>query len=320
MLKRLSAILFAVTALSGYTVAGTPDFERLHILIPGAAGGGWDRTARGTGEALSRSGLIETITFENMSGGGGGKAMAHLIEIARQNTIMVNSTPIVVRALRGVFPQTFRDLQPIASIIGDYSVIAVRTTSPYQTIADLHTALRTDVRSVPVAGGSVYGGTDHIVASMMAKGLGLDPGSIKYIPYDAGGKAMVGLLSGEVAVLASGYGEVVDLVEQGWVRLLCIASEERLPIAGSTPTCMEAGAQDLVFVNWRGFFASQAMTQDRVELLRTTLAEMQATDAWEAVRTRYGWIDLYLPGDEFVDMMSRQETQLQALLTELGML
>ena len=36
--------------------------------------------------------------------------MAHLIEIKRPTTLMVNSTPIVVRALRGVFPQSFRDL------------------------------------------------------------------------------------------------------------------------------------------------------------------------------------------------------------------
>ena len=294
--------------------------DRLHIVIPGAAGGGWDRTARGTGEALSRSGLANTVTFENMSGGGGGKAIAHIIERKRPGTILVNSTPIVVRALRGVFPQSFRDLAPIASVIGDYSVIAVRKQSQYATIKDLQAALERDVRSVPIAGGSVYGGTDHIVAAMMAKSMGIAPTSIKYIPYDAGGKAMVGLLSGEVAALSSGYGEVVDLVEQGWVRLLCIASNERLGAAPETPTCNEAGVPGLVFVNWRGFFADKDTSPDQLLRYQTALAGMLKTEAWQEVRARYGWIDLYRPGEAFTQLLSEQELRLQTLLTELGML
>ena len=38
----------------------------------------------GTGEALTKSGLIENASYENMSGGGGGKAIAHLIETVDQ--------------------------------------------------------------------------------------------------------------------------------------------------------------------------------------------------------------------------------------------
>ena len=41
--------------------------ESIHFLIPGGAGGGWDTTARGTGEALSKAGLVDTISYENMS-------------------------------------------------------------------------------------------------------------------------------------------------------------------------------------------------------------------------------------------------------------
>ena len=50
--------------------------EKLHFLIGGGAGGGWDGTARGTGEALTKAGMLKSASFENMSGGGGGKALA----------------------------------------------------------------------------------------------------------------------------------------------------------------------------------------------------------------------------------------------------
>ena len=89
--------------------AGAAEIDAIHFLIPGGAGGGWDGTARGTGEALTKAGLVSTASFENMSGGGGGKAIAHLIETAdkRQGTLMVNSTqesPVVNPALYAEFP------------------------------------------------------------------------------------------------------------------------------------------------------------------------------------------------------------------------
>ena len=116
--------------------------EKIHFLIPGGAGGGWDGTARGTGEALTKSGLLGSASFENMSGGGGGKAIAHIIETADRahGTLMVNSTPIVIRSLTKVFPQSFRDLTPIAGTIGDYAAFVVKNDSKYtnfgQVVAD----------------------------------------------------------------------------------------------------------------------------------------------------------------------------------------
>ena len=43
--------------------------EKIHFLIPGGAGGGWDGTARGTGEALTGSGLLGTASYENLRRG-----------------------------------------------------------------------------------------------------------------------------------------------------------------------------------------------------------------------------------------------------------
>ena len=68
---------------------GTPAFadghqvlDEIHFIIPGGAGGGWDGTARGTGEALTEAGLVGTASYENMSGGGGGVAIGYMIENA----------------------------------------------------------------------------------------------------------------------------------------------------------------------------------------------------------------------------------------------
>jgi len=301
-------------------MASGDGIDDIHFLIPGGAGGGWDRTARGVGRALTESGLIKSARYENMSGGGGAKGIAHTIEVNDPELLLVNSTPIVLRSLQKVFPQSFRDLTPIASVIGDYSVIAVRSQSDVDSLATLAARQQADPRSVAIAGGSVTGGTDHIVAAMIINGFGGDPRSTKYIPYDAGGKAMAGLLSGEVQALSSGYGEVVDLARQNWVRILCIAAERRLAIAADTPTCIEAGAENALFVNWRGFFAGPRISASRAQDYRQLLANMYHQPAWQAIRLRNGWVDIYRPGDEFVAMMEAQERAVGTLMQTLGLL
>ena len=110
--KTVKSLALAGLLVTGMATSGVAaDVEKIHFLIPGGAGGGWDGTARGVGAALKKSGLVNQTSFENMSGGGGGKAIAYIIETAKKqkNTLMVNSTPIVIRSLQGVFPQSFRD-------------------------------------------------------------------------------------------------------------------------------------------------------------------------------------------------------------------
>jgi putative tricarboxylic transport membrane protein len=120
------AVVVAAAALSFANpvfAGGHQVVDSIHFVIPGGAGGGWDGTARGTGEALTNAGLVGSASYENMSGGGGGKAIGYLIENAESNhgTLMVNSTPIVIRSLTGVFPHNFRDLTLVAGTIGDYA-------------------------------------------------------------------------------------------------------------------------------------------------------------------------------------------------------
>ena len=61
-----------VSTLGAGTVQA--EVDEIHFLIPGGAGGGWDGTARGVGEALTKSGLVESASYENLSGGGGGNS------------------------------------------------------------------------------------------------------------------------------------------------------------------------------------------------------------------------------------------------------
>ena len=306
---------FGLANAGGHQVIGEMKF-----LIPGGAGGGWDGTARGTGEALTKSGIVGAASYENMSGGGGGKAIAHIIETKDQNTLMVNSTPIVIRSLTKVFPQSFRDLTPIAGTIGDYGAIVVGKDSPIGDLAGLVSAYKADPTNVAVGGGSVAGGMDHLIAALVMKNAGSDATKVKYIPYDAGGKAMAGLLSGEIKALATGFGEAIELARQGEVKILCVTSDARVAAMDSVPTCDEAGSKGTSFVNWRGFFAAPGLPDDKKAAYIMALKKMYDTDEWKTVRDRNGWVDIFNADADFVKFLEGQEEQIGGLMKELGFL
>lgn len=295
--------------------------DSIHFLIPGGAGGGWDGTARGTGEALVGAGLVGQASYENMSGGGGGKAIGYLIENAasQHGTLMVNSTPIVIRSLTGVFPQNFRDLTLVAGTIGDYAAIVVSKDSPINSMDDLLKAYRADPKSTAIGGGSVPGGMDHLVAAMAMEAAGEDPTAFKYIPYDAGGKAMAALLSGEIAALSTGFSEAVDLANAGEVKIIGVTSDARIDTYPDAPTLKEQGI-DTTFVNWRGFFAAPGLPEDKLAMYQDAITKMYATPEWEVVRSRNGWVNIHNSGDDFRVFLEEQEKTIGDLMKKLGFL
>lgn len=323
-LGRRALMIAAAAALSvGAPVASSaePVVDAIHFLIPGGAGGGWDGTARGTGEALTKSGLVGTASYENMSGGGGGKAIGFLIENADSNhgTLMVNSTPIVIRSLTGVFPHNFRDLTLVSGTIGDYAALVVGKDSPINSMSDLIAAYDADPSSTAIGGGSVPGGMDHLVAAMVMEAAGKDALGVKYIPYDAGGKAMAALLSGEIAALSTGFSEAVDLANAGEVKIIGVTSDERVAAAPDAMTMKEQGI-DTTFVNWRGFFGAPGLPDDKLAMYQEAIAKMYETEEWAEVRDRNGWVDIHNSGDDFLAFLEAQEKAIGDLMKKLGFL
>jgi putative tricarboxylic transport membrane protein len=315
MLGGVAGLAALLTVGGNVSAAG---IDEIHFLIPGGAGGGWDGTARGTGMVLSKEDMIKSASYENMSGAGGGKAIGFLIETAdrQQGTLMVNSTPIVVRSLTKVFPYSFRDLTPIARIIGDFQAIAVRPDSDIKSWGDVVARFKKDPRSVKFAGGSVRGDLDHLVPAMAMKAMGEDPRKVSYVPYDAGGKALAGLLSGETELLSTGFGEAIGPHRDGQIRIIAVSSDKAID---GIATLKEQGA-DVEFANWRGFFAAPGISDAQAKAYAGLLKKMQDTGTWEDLRAKNGWQNLYLPGDDFVAFLTQQEDEIGGLMRELGFL
>ncbi|MCH9664858.1 MAG: tripartite tricarboxylate transporter substrate binding protein [Gammaproteobacteria bacterium] len=321
-IKRIAAISAILSLMLSPVSWGA--VSEIHFLIPGGAGGGWDGTARGVGKVLVDTKIIKEASYENLSGGGGGVAIAKLIktkDTARtKKTLMVNSTPLIQRSLSKVFPQSFRDLVPVAGVIADYGALIVSADSPYNDWQDVVAAFKKDPKKVKVAGGSTAGSLDHIVAALAFQKSGGNAKDVIYISYDAGGKAMAGLLSGETAILSTGLGEALEISRAGTIRIIAISAPDRIADAPDLKTLKEQGS-DVVFANWRGFFAAPGTSTSTVRQYNKVLRKMYRTDAWEATRQRNGWVNNYIAGPkEFYKFLEEQEKDIGTVLTELGFL
>jgi len=324
--KKLISLVFAtvlLTSISNTSFAA----DKLHFVIGGGAGGGWDGTARGTGEALTKAGFLNSASFENMSGGGGGKALSYMINTKPSDTILVQSTPLVLRSItrhsgyvdkkNAAKVTSYKDVVPIAGVIGDYGAIAVAKSSSFKNFKDVVDAYKKDPNSVKMAGGSVRGSMDHLIGALAFQAAGADPNAVQYIPYDAGGKALAGLLSGETQIISTGLGELMGARDQ--VRIIGITAPSRVSDAPDAPTLKEQG-YDVQFVNWRGFFGPPGMSNADKSAIAKMLGDVQKTPEWETVRARNAWVNIYNPEGKFVSFLEKQTQEMTALMKKLGVI
>ena len=323
-IKKLVSVLFSAILLFSATATNSIAMDKIHFVIGGGAGGGWDGTARGTGEALTKSGMLKSASFENMSGGGGGKALAFMINTQPKNTILVQSTPLVLRSITrhegyvtGSGVLSYKDVTPIAGVIGDYGAIAVAKDSPYKNFKDVVDAYKKNPSSIKMAGGSVRGSMDHLIGALAFQAAGANPNDVAYIPYDAGGKALAGLLSGETQIISTGLGELMGARDQ--VRIIGITAPSRIADAPNAPTLKEQG-YDVQFVNWRGFFGPPNMSSKDKKALSTMLGKVMKTPEWEAVRKRNAWVNIYNSDKDFVKFLEKQTVEMTALMKKLGVI
>jgi putative tricarboxylic transport membrane protein len=154
---------------------------------------------------------------------------------------------------------------------------------------------------------------------MVMEAAGKDALNVKYIPYDAGGKAMAALLSGEIKALSTGFSEAVAMAQAGEVKILGVTSDARVDAFADAPTMKEQGI-DTNFVNWRGFFAAPSLPADKLAAYQDAIDKMYETPEWEAVRARNGWVNIHNPGDKFQTFLEGQEKVIGDLMKKLGFL
>jgi putative tricarboxylic transport membrane protein len=290
----------------------------LEIIAPANPGGGWDQTARAMQAALQEAGLASGVQVVNVGGAGGTIGLAQFVTSKKRkgDAVLVGGLVMEGAILTNKAPVSLDDVTPLALLTGEYELLVVSADSPFKTMGDLVAKLKADPGSVSWGGGST-GGTDHILAGLIAKAAGVDPTKVNYIAHSGGGEAMGSILGGHVAVGVSGYEEFAPQVAAGKLRALAISSDERLP-GIDVPTLKEQGL-DVSLVNWRGVFAPPQIRDRDMKALAQAMEKMVQSPAWKDTLQKRGWLDLYQPAQEFAAFLKEDQAKVETTLKDIGL-
>jgi hypothetical protein len=194
-------------------------------------------------------------------------------------------------------------------------VIAVPAASPFKTLRDLIDAFKARPESISWGGGSA-GGSDQILAGLIADAVGVAPRRVNYIAFSGGGESLSAILGGQVSVGINGLAEFAPQIEAGTIRPLAISSGARLP-GVDAPTLREQGV-DVEFENWRSVVAPPGIDAADRARLEATLDRMVQSAEWREALDRYRWLDRYLAGEPFARFTDAEERRVRDILRELG--
>ncbi|RSD25920.1 Bug family tripartite tricarboxylate transporter substrate binding protein [Mesobacillus subterraneus] len=295
--------------------------QPIEITAPAGPGGGWDTTARMVSQVFEQEKMIEKrLPVVNKAGGGGAIGWAYIAgKKESEHHMFVASPPLVLVPLNGQSEYGYEDFTPLANVIADYGAFVVKADAKWNNLNDLFEDMKKDPTSVSVIGTSSPGSMDHMQFVKIAKAAGVDVTKIKYISDpDAGG--LTAVLNGSVDVYTTGVAETIEQVKAGKIKVLGITSEERLEgeVLSDFQTAKEQGI-DETFVNWRGFFGPPGMDPAAVKYYEEKFKELSDSPAWDEIRKKYGWGELYMDSKEYSEFLKKEAEDMEALLKELGL-
>lgn len=312
-----------VTAAAGCGVTRGDDSNDLLMIIPNAAGGGYDQTGREAVKVLEDGGITGgDITVDNIEGAGGTNAFTEMVgDVGDERVLMTVGLGVVGSLYSFGNDLRLSDATPLAQLISEPEGILVPGDSPFETVDDFVQAWQDDPGGLAVGGGSSPGGPDYLFPMQLAQTVDIDPNDVNYVAYDGGGPLTSALLGAKIDAGFSGLAEFTAQIGTGELRVLAVSGEERQPQPEleDVPTLVESDI-DLVFLNWRGVLAPPGISDERRDELIAYLEEMHDTDAWRAQLEQYGWTDDFKTGDDFATFLEEQDARVSGTLEDLGLL
>ena len=311
--------LLAAAALSVSCLAAVPAHAQvsgLEIVAPASPGGGWDQHARALQQALMAKNLATGVQVVNVPGAGGTIGLAQFVTAKKRNPTLIGGQIMQGAILTNKSPVTLDQVTPLARLTGEYTALVVPTDSPIQSLQDLIGKFKADPGSVSWGGGSA-GGSDQILAGLIAKEVGVDPAKINYVATAGGGELMAQILGGHITVAMGGYNEFAPQIKDGKLRAVALSAPERLPDV-ATPTLKEQGV-NLEFINWRGVFAKPGLKAAEKKQLEDMIQAVVASDEWKETLRQRGWLDLYQPAGEFAAYLKSEQVRVKETLEDIGL-
>jgi tripartite-type tricarboxylate transporter receptor subunit TctC len=225
----------------------------VRIIVPTPAGGPVDVMARLLGNALPAS-LGQPVIVENRPGAGNtlGSKQAAAAD-PDGYTLMVSAASGLIMS-----PMIYKNagydassFAPVALIAETPQLLVVNPQVPFKSIAELIAYAKANPGKLNYSTGGA-GTLPHLAAELFKQQTGTN---IVHVPYKGGGPALMGVVAGEVQMTFDPVATSLQLIQDGRLRALAVASPKRVAALPDVPTIAESGYQTLTVGAWTALLA-----------------------------------------------------------------
>ncbi len=307
----LAAFAFAGVALAAYP-------ERpIQLIVPWAAGGGTDATARIIGSLLEKE-LGQPVNVVNRTGGSGVVGHSAISGAAPDGyTIGLITVEIGMMHWQGLTDLTGASYTPLGLVNADAAGVQVAADSPYKTIGDLLTAIKANPGKLK-ASGTGQGGIWHLAIAGMLKDLKIDPASVPWVPSNGAAPGLQDLVAGGVQVAPVSLPEARSLIDAGKVKSLAFMSDKPSALYPNIPLLKTATGSNWTMAAWRGMAAPKGIPAEARDKLVAAVRKVAASKEYNDFMAQRGFGVVYLGPDEFATFMKKSDEDLGATMKAVG--
>jgi tripartite-type tricarboxylate transporter receptor subunit TctC len=287
MLSRRTFVIAAVAAPSIARAQAVWPTKPIRWIVNFPPAGAADILSRTLTERFGTR-LGQPIVVDNKPGAGG-LLGADIVAKAKGDSHLVMMSSA---ASHGIGPVLYKDVPYDAladfahiHLVGTFpSVLAVSSTSPIKTVAQLIDQARADPAKVTYGSGG-NGTMNHLTGQVLARQAGV---TLTHVPYRGSAPAMNDLMGGQIAALMESLPTAIGHFTSGRMRPLAISEDERSPALPDVPTFREAGIAGVVTTNWFGFSATADLPADIAKRWETEISTELRSDEVKEKFARIG--------------------------------
>jgi tripartite-type tricarboxylate transporter receptor subunit TctC len=293
--------------------------KTIRIIVPYAAGGPIDVTARALAERVKDS--LGTVIIENRPGAGGNLG-ADLVAKAAPDGLTIGIAAVATHAIN---PWLFakmpydasRDFAPITQMLRVPNVLVMNAEAAQRlkinTLADLVAYAKANPAKLNFGSGG-NGSAGHLAGEMFKRAAGI---FAVHIPYNGGNPAQLALLSGQVDFNFDNLATAAANIKAGRLKALAVTTAQRSSALPDIPSMSET-LKDLEIDTWWGLVAPAATPREVVERLnKAFVAALQAPET----KTRFAQLMAEPVGntpDQFGAFMKKELARYETVVKASG--
>ncbi len=299
---------FATTITTAHAQDPYPKRTNVEMTVLFPAGASADVTARLLSQGMSKQ-LGTNVIVVNRPGAGG--AIGYKYVAARNPdgyALVWNSNSISTTYHSGQMNIDYRAFDPVARVLIETPLIAVRADARWKTFRDLIADMKAQPGKITVAHSGI-GSHTHITSAALFNAAAVD---VNDVPY-AAAQVVPALMGGHVDVLVLLPAAIAGQLKAGTVRVLTVVSAQRDALLPEVPTAQELGHK-VALDAWRGVAVPKGTPKSIIAMLENAIRQTVQSAEFISGSERLYVKPAFMPAGEFGALIAKEDAELAKLM------